>query len=165
MATPSLDRARALLRESGYAGERVMMLNPSDFPSIAPLGLIANDLMARIGFNMDFVTTDWGYGRCSACVNRGRRLPAAGTSYPVWWSGMGIVTPTQNALIRGQGLGGWSGWYESAEMEALNGRWLAAPDEAARLAHRRRDAGRWPSGTCRPCRSASSSSAPPIAAR
>jgi peptide/nickel transport system substrate-binding protein len=47
---------------------------------------------------------------------------------------MGIVTPTQNALIRGQGAGGWSGWYESAEMEALNERWLSAPDEAARMA-------------------------------
>src|SRR3712207_8249747 len=55
MASPSLDRARALLRESGYAGEKVIMLNPADFPSIAPLGLIAHDLMARIGFNMAFV--------------------------------------------------------------------------------------------------------------
>ena len=110
----------------------MLLLNPSDFPTIAPLGLIANDLLTRIGFNMDFVTTAWG--TVAGRVNN-RNPPAAGAwnLYPVWWSGMGIVTPTQNALIRGQGAGGWSGWYESAEMEALNERWLAAPDEAERL--------------------------------
>ncbi len=132
MAGGGPDRARALLRESGYAGERVTILIPSDFPSIAPFGIIAADLLGRVGFNMDVVTTDWPtvVGR----VNN-RNPPANGgwNLYPVWWSGMGIVTPTQNALIRGQGAGGWSGWYDSAEMEALNERWLAAPADADRL--------------------------------
>jgi len=133
MAGAGLEKARQMLRASGYNGEKVTFLNPSDFTSIAPLGLIANDLLERIGFNMDFVSTDWGtvLGR----VNN-RNPPAQGgwNLYPVWWSGMGIVTPTQNAILRGQGAGGWSGWYESAEMEALNERWLSAPDEAARMA-------------------------------
>ncbi len=109
------------------------MLNPADFPSIAPLGLIANDLMTRIGFNMDFVSTDWG-SVLQRIVNRTRSDQGGWNVFPVWWSGMGIVTPTQNALIRGQGTAGWSGWFESAEMEALNARWLSAPDEASRLA-------------------------------
>jgi peptide/nickel transport system substrate-binding protein len=132
MASPSLDRARALLRESGYAGERVVMLNPADFTSIAPLGLIGQDLLTRIGFNVEFVTTDWGTV-LSRTLNRNPPAQGGWNIYPVWWSGMGIVTPTQNALIRGQGTGGWNGWYESAEMEALNAEWLSAPDEAARL--------------------------------
>lgn len=133
MASPSLDRARALLRESGYAGERVTMLNPADFPSIAPLGLIGHDLLTRIGLNTEFVTTDWGTV-LQRITNRAPPAQGGWSVFPTWWSGMGIVTPTQNALIRGQGLGGWNGWYESAEMEALNARWLAAPDEAGRLA-------------------------------
>ncbi len=133
MASPSLERAREILRASGYAGEKVVMLNPADFPSIAPLGLIASDLMTRIGFNMDFVSTDWG-SVLQRIVNRTRSDQGGWNVFPVWWSGMGIVTPTQNALIRGQGTAGWSGWFESAEMEALNARWLSAPDEASRLA-------------------------------
>jgi peptide/nickel transport system substrate-binding protein len=133
MAQPSLDRARALLREGGYAGERVVMLNPADFPSIAPLGLIAQDLLTRIGLNVEFVTTDWGTV-LQRVLNRNPPDAGGWSIFPVWWSGMGIVTPTQNALIRGQGAGGWSGWYESSEMEALNARWLSAPDEATRLA-------------------------------
>jgi len=133
MAQPSLDRARALLRESGYAGERVVMLNPADFTSIAPLGLIGQDLLTRIGFNVDFVSTDWGTV-LSRIINRNPPSQGGWNIFPVWWTGMGIVTPTQNALIRGQGAGGWSGWYESAEMEALNAEWLSAPDEASRLA-------------------------------
>jgi peptide/nickel transport system substrate-binding protein len=89
--------------------------------------------MTRIGFNMEFVTTDWGTV-LQRVVNRTPPAQGGWNIFPVWWTGMGIVTPTQNALIRGQGAGGWSGWYESAEMEALNARWLAAPDEASRLA-------------------------------
>jgi peptide/nickel transport system substrate-binding protein len=133
MASPSLERARAILRASGYAGEKVVMLNPADFPSIAPLGLIANDLLTRIGFSVDFVSTDWG-SVLQRIVNRTAPAQGGWNIFPVWWSSMGIVTPTQNALIRGQGTGGWSGWFENAEMEALNARWLSAPDEAGRLA-------------------------------
>ena len=133
MANDGIERARAMLKASGYGGEKVTFLNPSDFASIAPLGLIANDVLTRIGFNMDFVATDWGsvLGR----VNN-KNPPSGGgwNLYPVWWSGMGIVTPTQNALIRGQGAGGWSGWYDSPEMETLNAEWLSAPTEEARLA-------------------------------
>ncbi|MBR0644173.1 ABC transporter substrate-binding protein [Plastoroseomonas hellenica] len=133
MAAPSLERAQTLLRESGYAGERVVMLNPADFSSIAPLGLIGQDLLTRIGFNVEFVTSDWGtvLGRM---LNRNPPAQGGWNVFPVWWTGMGIVTPTQNALIRGQGTAGWSGWYESAEMEALNAEWLSVPDDAARLA-------------------------------
>lgn len=133
MASPSVDRARALLRESGYAGQRLVMLNPADFASIAPLGLIAHDLLTRIGFNVDFVSTDWGTV-LQRIANRAPPSQGGWNIFPVWWSGMGIVTPTQNALIRGQGAGGWNGWYESADMEALNDRWLSAPDEATRMA-------------------------------
>ncbi|MFC3127300.1 ABC transporter substrate-binding protein [Pseudoroseomonas globiformis] len=132
MASPSMERAKALLKESGYAGEKVVLLNPSDFASITPFALIANDLLQRIGFNVELVTTDWGsvLGRVAQ-----RRPPAEGgwNVYPVWWTGMGIVTPGQNALIRGQGDAGWAGWYDSKPMEALNDRWLSVPTEEERM--------------------------------
>jgi peptide/nickel transport system substrate-binding protein len=132
MAEANLERARALLKESGYGGEKIVLLNPSDFASIAPFGLIAHDLLTRIGFNVDLIATDWG-SVLSRIVSR--KPPAEGgwNLYPVWWSGMGIVTPSQNALIRGQGDGGWTGWYESKEMEAMNDRWLSAASEAERM--------------------------------
>jgi peptide/nickel transport system substrate-binding protein len=133
MGTNGIERARAMLKASGYNGEKVTFLNPSDFTSIAPLGLIANDVLTRIGFNMDFVATDWAtvIGRIN---NKSPPSGGGWNIYPVWWSGMGVVTPTQNALIRGQGAGGWSGWYDSPTMEALNTEWLSAAWDEARMA-------------------------------
>ena len=132
MKEDSLAKAKEMLKASSYKGEKITLLNPSDFASIAPLGLIANDLLTRMGFNVDFVETDWG-----TLLSRitSRKPPSEGgwSMYPVWWSGMGVVTPSQNALIRGQGNAGWTGWYDSPAMEAMNTSWLSATSEADRL--------------------------------
>jgi peptide/nickel transport system substrate-binding protein len=37
-----LDRARAALREAGYANQKAVIINPTDFPDIGPLGQIAS---------------------------------------------------------------------------------------------------------------------------
>ncbi len=43
-----LDRARAALREAGYANQRVVVINPTDF-RIGPLGQVTADRLKRIG--------------------------------------------------------------------------------------------------------------------
>lgn len=57
---PDLDRARAAIKAAGYQGERIVILNPGDFPSIAPLGEVTADLLKRLGMNVDLQTMDWG---------------------------------------------------------------------------------------------------------
>ncbi len=39
----NLEKARAMLKEAGYKGEKVVIISPSEFPTIGPLGEVTND--------------------------------------------------------------------------------------------------------------------------
>ena len=60
--TDGVDRApaRAMLKASGYAGEKVVLLNPTDLTTVGPLGDVTHDLLVKIGMNVEMVATDWG---------------------------------------------------------------------------------------------------------
>ncbi|MCC7284304.1 MAG: ABC transporter substrate-binding protein [Acetobacteraceae bacterium] len=130
---PSLDQVKQLVRESGYAGEKIVILNPSDFVTIAPFGRVTHALLLQLGMNAELVETDWG-AMLQRRANRGPVESGGWSMFPTWWTGETLVNPAMNAVIRGQGAQGWAGWYESARMEELNERWLREPTEAGRSA-------------------------------
>lgn len=130
---PSLNRLKQLVQEAGYAGEKIVILSPSDFATIAPFGQVGAALFRDLGMNVELVETDWG----AMIQRRGNRGPVDQGGWSVfhtWWTGEALVNPAMNAILRGQGAQGWAGWYESARMEELNGRWLKEQTEQGRAA-------------------------------
>jgi peptide/nickel transport system substrate-binding protein len=124
-----LDRARAALREAGYKGEKVVIINPSDFPTIGPLGQVTADLLKRLGMNVELVETDWG----SVVQRRASKEPPERGGWNIfhtWWPSISIINPAVNATLRGQGDRGWFGWYRNDRVEALAAEWLQAASEA-----------------------------------
>ncbi|MBR0665044.1 ABC transporter substrate-binding protein [Roseomonas hellenica] len=124
-----LGRARAAIREAGYAGEKVVIINPSDYPSIAPLGRITADLLQRLGMTVDLQETDWG----TLLQRRLSREPVERGGWSLYhtnWPSASIANPAVNTTIRGQGAEGWTGWFENAEIERLTEAWLSASDDA-----------------------------------
>jgi peptide/nickel transport system substrate-binding protein len=130
---PSLDRLKQLVRESGYAGEKIVILSPSDFATMAPFGQVGAALFHDLGMNVELVETDWGT-LIQRRANRGPVDQGGWSVFHSWWTGEALVNPAMNAIIRGQGAEGWAGWYESARMEELNSRWLQEPTEQGRTA-------------------------------
>jgi peptide/nickel transport system substrate-binding protein len=130
---PTLDRLKQLVRESGYAGEKIVILSPSDFATIAPFGQVGAAVFRDLGMNVELVETDWG-AMIQRRANRGPVEQGGWSVFHSWWTGEALVNPAMNAIIRGQGAEGWAGWYESARMEALNSRWLQEPTEQGRAA-------------------------------
>jgi len=126
---PDLDRARAAIKAAGYNGERVVIINPGDFPSIGPLGEVTADLLKRLGMNVDLQTMDWG-----TVVQR--RTSKAATDaggwniFHTWTNGVAITNPAVNYYIRGQGQAGWFGWYDNPRMEQFAEEWLNAGSDA-----------------------------------
>ncbi|MFC7692536.1 ABC transporter substrate-binding protein [Paeniroseomonas aquatica] len=55
----AMDNARAALKAAGYAGERIVHINPSDFPAVTQQGRVTADLMRRLGMNVELVESDW----------------------------------------------------------------------------------------------------------
>ena len=54
-----IERGKQLLAESGYAGEEVIMLNPTDLPILTPLGFVLKPTLEAIGLNVTAPTIDW----------------------------------------------------------------------------------------------------------
>lgn len=124
-----LKAARALLDASGYAGEKVVLINPTDFPDIGPLGQITNEALVKLGMNVDFRETDWG----SVVQRRASREPVEKGGWSIFHttgSAEAYANPAVNYLVRGPGETGWFGWWRNPPSEALADEWLAATDPA-----------------------------------
>jgi peptide/nickel transport system substrate-binding protein len=123
-----LDRVRAAVRDAGYAGEKVVILNPTDIPTAAPHGQMAADVLRRIGMNVDLQEMDWG----TVVQRRNSREPAEQGGWNLFaTNGASVIlsNPAVNPYIRGQGANGWYGWYENPEIERLAREWLRATSE------------------------------------
>ncbi|WP_237216577.1 ABC transporter substrate-binding protein [Falsiroseomonas oryziterrae] len=123
-----LERARAALREAGYANQRVVIINPTDFPDIGPLGQVSADRLRRIGMNVELAESDWGtvvQRRTNReTVERGGWSMLHTTGGASAWA-----NPAISFLVRGQGAQGWFGWWRSERAEELAEAWIEAPDE------------------------------------
>jgi peptide/nickel transport system substrate-binding protein len=68
---PDLEKARQLVRESGYAGEPVVLIGGSDIPAYQQMSLVTADLLKRIGMKVDMQLSDWG----TASARRAKKDP------------------------------------------------------------------------------------------
>lgn len=129
----SLDKAKAALKESGYKGEKVVIINPTDFPDIGPLGEVTFELLKKLGMNVEMAASDWG----TVVQRRGSREPVEKGGWSIFHTTGSAISwgdPAQSTIIRGQGEKGWFGWWKSDKAEELAEAWLYAPDEATQKA-------------------------------
>ena len=124
-----LPGARAALKAAGYAGQKVVVINPADVPSIAPFGHVTYDYFRKLGLNVELADSDWG-----TLIQRRNRKDApdkGGWSvFHSWWIGTSLAHPAISTAIRGLGAKGWPGWYSNPRVEQLTAAWIAAPAEA-----------------------------------
>ncbi len=122
--------ARRLVAESGYKGERVVLMSPSDYPDQQAYSLVLRDLLTQVGITVDYVSTDWG-----TLVQRraSREPPEKGgwNAFCTTYEGMTVANPASHLPMRGNGVDGWFGWPTSPRLEALRDQWFDAPDVAA----------------------------------
>lgn len=128
-ARKDFDTLRRELREAGYAGERVVVLSPSDLASIAPFGDVTAELLRKLGMNVDLQVADWG----TVVQRRTSREPVEKGGWSIFhttWKSASIANPALNTNIRGQGDKGWFGWFDSPEIERQTAEWLDAASDA-----------------------------------
>lgn len=128
-----LERARRMVRESGYDGRPVVLMAPTDYPVTMAIAQVANDLFRRIGLNVDFAAMEWG----ALVQRRTSREPAdrgGWNAFCTTYEGLTVADPSTHVPLRGNGPAGWFGWPTSPGMEALRDSWFEAPDLAAQKA-------------------------------
>ncbi|WP_159993089.1 ABC transporter substrate-binding protein [Roseomonas sp. 18066] len=122
-----LAAAKRALAEAGYTGQRIVVLAPTDLPTLKALADVAADLLQRIGFNVDYQALDWG--STLSRINRPEPVEQGGWSvFCTFWSGLDQLDPAVNASIRANGQG--RGWPQSPALEALRDQWMRSGEEA-----------------------------------
>ena len=128
-----LDRARRLVAESGYKGERVVLMSPSDYADQQAYSQVIRDVMQKVGIAVDYVSMDWG----TLVQRRASREPPEKGGWNMFcttYEGMTVGNPASHLPMRGNGFDGWFGWPVDPEMEVLRNQWFDAPDLAAQKA-------------------------------
>ncbi len=127
---PDLEMAKKLLKESGYKGEKIVIMAPTDLASIAQLPLVTAPILRSIGMNIDLQSMDW-----QTLV--GRRAKMDGIDQGGWhifhtaWGTADMMNPITNAGVKGLGKqGGWFGWTEDPEIEKLRDAYARETDPA-----------------------------------
>jgi peptide/nickel transport system substrate-binding protein len=123
----NLERAKQALRESGYAGEKVVILSATDNQANHQMSQVTADLLRRLGMNVDFVATDWS----ALLARRANRNPPDRGGWNIFhtsWVGVDVAGPALHLPLRTHGAAAWAGWPTDPEIEALRNRFLDASD-------------------------------------
>jgi peptide/nickel transport system substrate-binding protein len=125
-----LDKARALLRESGYDGRPVVVMDPADNAILHPAALVLADTLKQIGVNVDLIAMDW-----SALVQR--RASKAPVDQGGWNTFItnatltGVANPLLNIFTR-HCDDAWFGWPCNERVPELTTAWSLETDMAKR---------------------------------
>ncbi|ONG58674.1 ABC transporter substrate-binding protein [Pseudoroseomonas deserti] len=123
---PSLERARQMLKDSGYNNERVVFLHSATSPLINPMAMVVVDRMKRLGLNVDQQLMDWAVvaQRWSSRepVERG-----GWSAVPVVYTGFDLADPLSNMGIGYNCTGGAPWNYCDEALTPLLQRFEAMP--------------------------------------
>src|SRR5262249_5620753 len=126
-----LKTASKMIQEAGYRGQKAVIINPTDFATIGPLGDITYDMFKKIGINAELQSTDWG----SVVQRRATKEPVEKGGWSVfhtWFTGGVILNPVVSAPFRGLGAAGGFGWGENSTVGQVSAEGFGETDEDAR---------------------------------
>jgi peptide/nickel transport system substrate-binding protein len=122
---------KAMLKDGGYNGERIVFMHPTDPAPYDAACLVAEGNFRAIGLNLDVHTTDWG----TVTQRRLSKEPLDKGGWSIFPSGFPPVDyadPVLGGALRTNGKDAWVGWPENAEIERLRDAWIDSPDPAER---------------------------------
>ncbi|WP_027038972.1 ABC transporter substrate-binding protein [Mesorhizobium ciceri] len=131
------ERAKQLFQEAGYAGEKVVILQPTDWAQASNAAQLLADSLRKIGVNAELAPSDWG-GLVARRANKG---PVESGGWSVFITNDSDAVqgdPTASVALDARGENGWFGWPENDEYEILRAKWpdVQTLEERKILAHK-----------------------------
>lgn len=127
---PDLAKAKQLLKESGYDGTPVVVMQPTDLAIVASLAPVTVQAMRSIGMKVDMQSMDWQ----TLVARRAKQEPVAQGGWNMFhttWVNADMLTPVQNVGVNARGKdGGFFGWPQDAQIEKLRDDFVRASDPA-----------------------------------
>jgi peptide/nickel transport system substrate-binding protein len=127
---PNLAKAKDLIHEAGYKGEKIVLLSATDQPIVHGQALVTLDVLRKVGLNVELQANDWG----TLITRRASKEPTDKGGWSIfhtWTSAPDFFSPAVNIAIRGNGEKAWFGWPTDPKIEELIDAWYKAPDLSA----------------------------------
>jgi peptide/nickel transport system substrate-binding protein len=127
---PNPAKAKQLIKEAGYKGEKIVLMSATDQPIVHGQALVTLEALRKAGLNVEFQANDWG----TLITRRTSKEPVERGGWSIfhtWTSAPDFFSPAVNILVRGSGDKAWFGWPSDEKVEALIDAWFKAPDLAA----------------------------------
>jgi peptide/nickel transport system substrate-binding protein len=121
----NLPRARELMKEGGYDGRPVIILQAADVPYLNNAALVLAQQMGAVGYNAQTVTMDVA----TMEQRRASMAPPDKGGSNIFFVGAGGMSLSNPYMSKGKatnGRDGWFGWPTDARNEELRAQWLAA---------------------------------------
>ncbi|WP_434725419.1 ABC transporter substrate-binding protein [Mesorhizobium sp. RIZ17] len=116
------EKARQLFKEAGYAGEKVVVLQRTDWAEAGNMAQFLAATLRKIGVNAELAPGD-GAGNSARLRNKGSAENDGWSIFITSETDYDRSTPLSNPTLSANGEEGWWGWPKSDEYEALRAKW------------------------------------------
>jgi peptide/nickel transport system substrate-binding protein len=126
-----MGRARKWIKEAGYKGETIVILDPVDAAPYHACALVTEDLFKQLGLKTELRPMNWG----TYLQRRNNQEPPQAGGWNIAFTaltGTSNLDPASNLGMRGTGKQGWFGWPTNPTLEALRMDWFFADGLQAR---------------------------------
>ncbi|RVC59397.1 ABC transporter substrate-binding protein, partial [Mesorhizobium sp. M00.F.Ca.ET.038.03.1.1] len=119
------EKARQLFKEAGYAGEKVVILDPTDWHEGDNASQLLAAALQKIGVNAELAPMDWG-GVTTRRANKGPVENGGWNMFITAEMDFSLGNPLTDPLLPANVDKAWYGWPKNDEYEALRGKWAEA---------------------------------------
>jgi peptide/nickel transport system substrate-binding protein len=123
----NLEKAKQLIKEAGYKGEKIVVVSATDQSIVHNQALVTTELLKSAGLNVQLDANDWG----TLITRRTSKEPVEKNGWSIfhtWIVAPDLLNPALNFAVRMDGEKAWFGWPTDPKVEELRAAWLKAPD-------------------------------------
>lgn len=126
-----LTKARQLVKESGYDGRPIVVLQATDRSDMNAAAVVTRQRLESIGFKVILKGMDWS----TSLVVRARQEPPDKGGWNLlhtWFQAADVINPAVHFALSGAGPRAWYGWPDIPQLEKLTTDWVRETDQTKR---------------------------------
>lgn len=125
------EKAKQLFNEAGYSGEKVVILDSTDWPQAHNAAQLLAQALKKIGINAELAPSDWG----GVAARRQKKDPVEEGGWSIFISNEfdnALGNPLASGFLSATGEKAWFGWPKNDEYESLRAKWATVESLADR---------------------------------